>query len=123
MTDRKFTDEEIVKALEHCKDDDCENCPRWSGEWYSGQCADFLPSLLDIINRQKAEIEELKICNERQKHAIKVYQIDETRREVAREIVLEIDTLVCCHANGDIDDKRLYILFDALKKKYTEEQK
>ena len=42
------------------------------------------------------------------------------KREVAREIVLEIDTLICCHANGDIDDKRLYILFDELKKKYTE---
>ena len=42
------------------------------------------------------------------------------RKEAAREIILEIDTLICCHANGDIDDKRLYILFDELKKKYTE---
>lgn len=42
------------------------------------------------------------------------------RREIAREIVLEIDALICCHANGDIDDKRLYMLFDELKKKYTE---
>ena len=39
--------------------------------------------------------------------------------EVAREIIFEIDTLICCHANGDIDDKNLYILFDELKKKYT----
>ena len=38
--------------------------------------------------------------------------------EVAREIILEIDTLICCHANGDIDDKNLYMLFDELKKKY-----
>ena len=45
------------------------------------------------------------------------------RAEVARQIILEIDELICCHANGDIDDKRLYILFDELKKKYTEEQK
>lgn len=45
------------------------------------------------------------------------------RAEVAREIILEIDELICCHANGDIDDKRLYILFDELKKKYTEVQK
>ena len=40
------------------------------------------------------------------------------KSEVAREIVLEIDTLICCHANGDIDDKNLYMLFDELKKKY-----
>ena len=45
------------------------------------------------------------------------------RAEVAREIILEIDELICCHANGDIDDKRLYILFDELKKKYTEGEK
>ena len=44
------------------------------------------------------------------------------RKEVAREIILEIDTLICCHANGDIDDKRLYILFDELKKKYVEDE-
>lgn len=42
----------------------------------------------------------------------------QAKTEVAREIILEIDTLICCHANGDIDDKRLYILFDELKKKY-----
>ena len=42
------------------------------------------------------------------------------KSEVAREIILEIDTLICCHANGDIDDKRLYMLLDELKKKYTE---
>ena len=40
------------------------------------------------------------------------------KSEIAREIMLEIDTLICCHANGDIDDKRLYMLFDELKKKY-----
>ena len=42
------------------------------------------------------------------------------KSEVARGIILEIDTLICCHANGDIDDKNLYIFFDKLKKKYTE---
>ena len=32
------------------------NCPRWSEEWYSGMCADFLPSVLDLFKRQKAEV-------------------------------------------------------------------
>ena len=41
---------------------------------------------------------------------------DKKKSEVAKEIILEIDTLICCHANGDIDDKRLYLLFDEIKK-------
>ena len=44
------------------------------------------------------------------------------RAEVAREIILEVDALICCHANGDIDDKRLYTMFDELKNKYTEDK-
>lgn len=56
---RKFTDDEVIKALECCKDADCLNCPRWSEEWHSGMCADFLSDVLSIINRQKAEIEQL----------------------------------------------------------------
>ena len=57
--ERKFTDEEVIKALECCANADCLNCPRWTEEWGSGMCADFLPSVLDLINRQKAEIEIL----------------------------------------------------------------
>lgn len=39
---------------------------------------------------------------------------------VIREIILKIDQMICCHANGDIDDKRLYELFDKFKKKCIE---
>ena len=35
-------------------------------------------------------------------------------------MMIEIDLLLCSHANGDIDDKSLYAAFDKLKKKYTE---
>lgn len=56
MTEHKYTDEEVIKALECCKDADCLNCPRWSAEWYSGMCNDFLNNVLNLINRQKAEI-------------------------------------------------------------------
>lgn len=55
--ERKFTDDEIVKALEWCKDANCFGCP-FDGEvdcvHKSAQVA------LDLINRQKAEIESLK---------------------------------------------------------------
>ena len=57
MTEHKYTDEEVIKALECCAHADCMNCPRWSEEWTSGMCADFLSDVLDIINRQRAEIE------------------------------------------------------------------
>lgn len=62
MTDKKFTDDEIIKALECCisttTDEACTGCPfnkqklcdkdQWALEKYS----------LDFINRQKAEIEQ-----------------------------------------------------------------
>lgn len=41
------------------------------------------------------------------------------RGEVIREIMSEIDAMISCHADGDIDDKRLYLLFEKLKKKYN----
>ena len=55
-----MTDNEIIKALECCSNADCVNCPKWSEEWYSGMCSDFLPMVLDLINRQRAEIERLQ---------------------------------------------------------------
>lgn len=66
MTDKKFTDEEIIKALECCisttTEEACAGCPfnkqklcdkdQWALERYA----------LDLINRQKAEIEKMKEC-------------------------------------------------------------
>lgn len=59
MTDKKFTDEEIIETLECCAySDGCERCQ------CSKQCdgAEHLINALDLINRQKAEIERLKEC-------------------------------------------------------------
>lgn len=61
MTEHKYTDEEVIKALECCSKDvpllnSCEGCP-FAGE----KCAAFLPqTALDLINRQKAEVERLE---------------------------------------------------------------
>lgn len=62
MTDKKFTDEEIIKALEYCNVDnqDCDKCVLQkeceSNPFHSAvaECA------LDLINRQKEQIEDLK---------------------------------------------------------------
>lgn len=53
-----MTDSEIIKALECCMDCDCKNCPCQTED---GHCLDLDEGLiLDLINRQKAEIERLK---------------------------------------------------------------
>lgn len=52
MSDKKFTDKEIIKALECCKDCCCKQCD---------EEPDFQETI-NLINRQKAEIERLKEC-------------------------------------------------------------
>ena len=59
MTDHKFTDDEIIKALECCKQPIpiCTDCPIGEGD----MCFDFMKECaIGIINRQKAEIERLE---------------------------------------------------------------
>lgn len=66
MTDKKFTDEEIIKALMcHFNEEldeepfQCVDCPLYNDT--SPSCTEALKSYaLDLINRQKAEIDKLK---------------------------------------------------------------
>ena len=63
MTDKKFTDDEIIKALVLCNKplstNYCESCPISSDY----RCLYTLKAnALDLINRQKAEIKRLKEC-------------------------------------------------------------
>ena len=51
-----MTDKEIINASECCKKDDCDNCPNDFGNCY----ANLSGYAIDLINRQKAEIDELK---------------------------------------------------------------
>jgi hypothetical protein len=59
MTEHKFTDEEIIKALECCNDNGgCDNCP-FNGAVYEDEppCVDKLTEAArNLINRQKAEV-------------------------------------------------------------------
>lgn len=55
-----MTDNEIIKALECCKTGDCVHCPHWKNEYISGDCSGLISRAIDIINRQKAEIKDLK---------------------------------------------------------------
>lgn len=56
MTEHKFTDEEIKKALDCCINDDCDNCPNDFGNCYSNLAG----YALNLINRQREEIEVIK---------------------------------------------------------------
>ena len=62
MTDHKFTDEEVIKALECCvQGDSCLGCcPYDDGDYDCAHCTSKLArDALNLINRQKAEIERL----------------------------------------------------------------
>jgi hypothetical protein len=65
MTEHKFTDEEIILAHRCCTDIGmgCLDCPFGNNENAEG-CASLDKLVLDLINRQKAEIETLKDNNE-----------------------------------------------------------
>lgn len=91
MTDKKFTDEEIIKALEcHINAEDCAGCEMF------GQCDEIILTelVLDLINRQKSEIERLKTENKIYIEANQVigYQRDQRDKEID-ELQKQIDGL------------------------------
>ena len=56
-----MTDNEVIKALECCNKPIRENSYTECAFYHSGKCSsNMLNATLDLINRQKAEIEELK---------------------------------------------------------------
>lgn len=81
--ENKFTDDEIIKALECCVNDDegvrgfCNNgCPLFGKDM---DCPKFLRrNAFDLINRQKAEIERLKWDL-----AFREKQLDNLAKEIA----------------------------------------
>lgn len=84
MTDKKFTDEEIIKALECCAySDGCERCQ------YSKQCngGEHLINALDLINRQKAENEKLNIELKAMRGAANSYKAEVERLKKENKIL------------------------------------
>ena len=96
MTDKKFTDEEIIKALEcHINAEDCVGCEMF------GWCDEIILTelVLDLINRQRAEIERLKseLSNTRRKALL------EASSKFAGHSNYHGDTILCkliCMAEG-----------------------
>lgn len=58
-----MTDNEIIKVLECCRDCKCKDCPCYNKE--TDGCKELdEQDILDLINRQKAEIKRLREENE-----------------------------------------------------------
>ena len=53
-----MTDNEIIKALECCGRESCNGCPYRNGKCHQGN--PMIRDARDLINRQRAEIEQLK---------------------------------------------------------------
>lgn len=90
MTDKKLTDEEIIRNYEWCigcTSDRCRECTMDE----EGFCEEELQDLvLDLINRQKAEIEKLKgstiVSNVMESQRIKREAKAEAYKEFAEEL-------------------------------------
>lgn len=71
MTDKKFTDEELISSLEVIATTcNCNECKIRNCKWGTCNCSQITANAaLDLINRQKAEIERLKseLSNTRRK--------------------------------------------------------
>ena len=55
-----MTDNEVIKALECCINDDCDNCPDTFGNCEHNA----MRNALNLINRQQEEIEKLQKVND-----------------------------------------------------------
>lgn len=64
MTDKKLTDEEIKSSLEViATTQNCNECKIRNCKWGTCNCSQITANAaLDLINRQRAEIERLKEC-------------------------------------------------------------
>lgn len=100
MTERKFTDEEVIKALECCLNEDCENCP-------ARMCCDddtesFVKYVFDLIARQKAEIESLEAEN--RGFSICLDSAVKTALKIKCEAIKEFAKRLKCHSYQSVGD-------------------
>lgn len=92
MTDKKFTDEEIKSSLEVIATTrNCNECKIRNCKWGTCNCSQITANVaLDLINRQKAEIEKLKgstiVSNIMERQRIKREAKVEAYKEFAEKI-------------------------------------
>ena len=101
MTDKKFTDEELISSLEVIATTcNCNECKIRNCKWGTCNCSQITANAaLDLINRQKAEIERLRseLSNTRRKALL------EDSSKFAGHSNYHGDTILCkliCMAEG-----------------------
>lgn len=110
-----MTDKEIIKALECCKKDDCDNCPNDFGNCY----ANLAEYSLDLINRQKVEIEKHK--NNCEKCGAKTRECIESLHNIIAEQQTEIKKLNTIRSRLIYDSGTLTKISDELYQKIKAE--
>ena len=67
MTNKRYTDEEIISSLEVIATTcNCNECKIRNGKWGACNCSETTANAaLDLINRQRAEIEKMRKEDER----------------------------------------------------------
>lgn len=66
MTNKRYTDEEIVRALECCLCDNSECLQCQKKELCKIECDELATKTIDLINCQKAEIERIQKARQKQ---------------------------------------------------------
>lgn len=117
MTDKKFTDEEIIEALDLCTQQNgsipCYDCPCWNDDEQECKGIDYTATL-NLIKRQKSEIERLKSANDEKfrqwdmlaektkTHYADLYNEakDKLKAEAYKEFAERIRE--CCNSNDDL---------------------
>ena len=117
MTEHKYTDEEVIKALKCCREKDCGDCPlceypRSICEW------DAIDFALDLLHRQKAEVAFwMDAAANAKKEAFK---------EFAEKVKEKSSSIVASHNGVEIPETRIYQIsassLDDLVKEFTEEK-
>ena len=86
--ENKFTDNEIIKALECCKSQECGECSRLCNDFPdSHECkVDLMEKVYSLINCQRAEIERLNVELVGMRGACESYKMhyDNAKTEIER---------------------------------------
>ena len=131
-----MTDNEIVETLKLCTTQDgsipCYDCPRWNDDEQECEGIDYTATL-DLINRQKAEIEELKNyvnrCKSGKEYWVKclLEKPNEALKEFAERIKMSIKANVvetlCNDVKGVYNAEYILDDIDTLLKEMVGEKK
>lgn len=107
MTDKKITDEEIKSSLEVIATTrNCNECKIRNCKWGTCNCSQITANAaLDLINRQKAEIEKLKgstiVSNIMESKRIKREATAEAYKEFAE--IIKDKWFANCYDSPDVD--------------------